>query len=60
MLHGIAGTFKRLPRQELLTFTQDVEKHSQKTLSELRSDNAVFAHSTSFVHEEVLRLVQIV
>ena len=30
------------------------------TVVSLRSDRTVFAHSTSFVHEEVLRLVQIV
>ena len=31
-----------------------------KNGNSLRSDSPVFAHSTSFVHEEVLRLVQIV
>ena len=31
-----------------------------KIVNSLRSDKTVFAHSTSFVHEEVLRLVQIV
>ena len=31
-----------------------------KIVNSLRSDSTVFAHSTSFVHEEVLRLVQIV
>ena len=31
-----------------------------KNVNSLRSDRTVFAHSTSFVHEEVLRLVQIV
>ena len=30
-----------------------------KNVNSLRSDRTVFAHSTSFVHEEVLRLVQI-
>jgi hypothetical protein len=31
-----------------------------KIVNSLRSDRTVFAHSTSFVHEEVPRLVQIV
>ena len=31
-----------------------------KNVNSLRSDRTVFAHSTSFVYEEVLRLVQIV
>ena len=31
-----------------------------KIVNSLRSDSTVFAHSTSFVHEEVPRLVQIV
>ena len=31
-----------------------------KNGNSLRSDSPVFAHSTSLVHEEVLRLVQIV
>ena len=31
-----------------------------KNENSLRSDSSVFAHSTSFAHEEVLRLVQIV
>ena len=35
-------------------------KSFAKIVNSLRSDSTVFAHSTSFVHEEVLRLVQIV
>ena len=39
---------------------ESCEEAFAKTINSLRSDSMVFAHFTSFAHEEVLGLVQIV
>ena len=54
-------TQTRYPKNSLKVLGGLAEEFTgAQIVNSLRSDSTVFAHSTSFVHEEVLRLVQIV
>ena len=65
--HGThAAVQNNIVLQKELLYSRTSNIHSRcgkafaKNVNSLRSDSTVFAHSTSFAHEEVLRLVQIV
>ena len=60
MLHGNCMNIQTASAPRTSNIHSRCGKAFAKNENSLRSDNSVFAHSTSFVHEEVLRLVQIV
>ena len=60
VLHGNCMNIQTASAPRTSNIHSRCGKAFAKTVNSLRSDRTVFAHSTSFVHEEVLRLVQIV
>ena len=60
VLHGNCMNIQTASAPRTSNIHSRCGKAFAKNVNSLRSDRTVFAHSTSFVHEEVLRLVQIV
>ena len=60
VLHGNCMNIQTASAPRTSNIHSRYGKAFAKTVNSLRSDSTVFAHSISFVHEEVLRLVQIV
>ena len=60
VLHGNCMNIQTASAPRTSNIHSRCGKSFAKIVNSLRSDSTVFAHSTSFVHEEVLRLVQIV
>ena len=58
MLHGNCVNIQTASAPRTSNIHSRCGESFAKIVNSLRSDSTVFAHSTSFVHEEVLRLVQ--